>query len=290
MLVNLAGGDDDNWGTPVNLTAFGAQDANAVVCLGSFVVIVSTGDTSIIYSDDLGTTQVNIDQVTYAAWGANPPVAIDAIDQTFIVMVGNNGYAYISTDAARTWSTVLSGEATGSNLTEVMIARDNPMVIYATSNAADVVIKSENGGETWFAVTATGTTGTGPTALWVVNQSTVLIGTDQGEIFETTDGGTIWTEQTLLPGVTTKITHAINDITGCGCGVLWMVTTETGGGAASRAWRNVDGGAEGRWYIPADIGTLTAAAGPDVAIACCGPNHAIGVGGDATTSAAIMIA
>jgi photosystem II stability/assembly factor-like uncharacterized protein len=288
LLVNLAGGDDDNW-TATALTNMGNNSAADVVCVCSFVVVTNTANTSIIYSDDLGATQVYINQVTYADWTTGAPTAIDAIDQTFIVMTGSAGYAYISTDAARTWSTVLSGEATASNLTEVMIARDNPMVIYAASSAADVILKSENGGETWFRCGLTGAAG--HTALYVINQSTVLTGTAAGQLWQTTDGGTTWTEQTDLPGVATKATHAINDIAGCGCGVLWMVTTETGTGAASRAWRNVDGGAQGRWYVPADIQTLTAAAGPDNAIACCGPNHAVAVGGATTTiAAAIMIA
>jgi len=290
LLYNLAGGDDDNW-TSVTLTAFGANDADRVVCLGNFFVAISTADTSIIYSDDLGTTQVNIDQATVTDWTTNPPACIDAIDQTFILIGGQNGYVYASYDAARSWSTVSSGEATGSNLHRIMIARDNPQVIYAISNAADVVIKSENGGQTWFAVTATGTGGTGPTALYVKDQSTVLVGTDAGEVFETVDGGATWTEQVDLPGVTTKATNAINDIDGCGCDVLYMTTIETGVGAATRVYRNVDGGASGRWYVPDNIDTLTAAAGPGQAIACCGPNHAVAVGGAAGASeAAILIA
>lgn len=290
LLYNLAGGDDDNW-TSVTLTAFGAFDSERVVCLGSFFVALSTGDTSIIYSDDLGTTQVNIDQATVTDWGANPPACIDAIDQTFIVIGGQNGYVYASYDAGRTWSTIASGEATGSHLHRIMISRDNPMVIYAISNAADVVIKSENGGQTWFATQITGTTGTGLTALYVKNQSTVIVGTDAGEVFETVDGGTTWTEQVDLPGVTTKATHSINDIDGCGCDVLYMTTVETGAGAATRVYRNIDGGASGRWYEPDDVDPMTAAAGPGQAIACCGPNRAVAVGGLTTASeAAILIA
>jgi len=289
LLVNLAGGDDDNW-TAVTLTGFGVNDADRVTCLGSFVVVISTGDTSIIYSDDLGTTQVELDQVIYTDWAANPPSCIDAIDQTFIIMGGSNGYAYISYDAARTWETVLSGEATANNLTDIMIARDNPQVIYATSNAADVVIKSENGGRTWFACQATTTAGTGLTALYVVDQSTVLVGTDAGEVFETVDGGTTWTEQVALPGATTKANVTIHEIVGCGCGVLFLAAEESGG-VAGRIYRNVDGGASGRWYEPDDIGALTTASGPFAAMDCCGPNHAVGVGGvAATSSSAILIA
>jgi hypothetical protein len=138
-------------------------------------------------------------------------------------------------------------------------------------------------------VTATGTAGTGPTALWVVNQSIVLVGTDAGEIFQTLDGGTTWTEQTDLPGATVKANVTINDFDGCGCDVIYMVARESGG-AGDRIYRNVDGGAQGRWYEPPDIDAPTAGAGPVDAITCCGPNHAVGVGGATGASeAAILI-
>ena len=89
----------------------------------------------------------------------------------------------------------------------------------------------------------------------------------------------------------TPATTTINDITGCGCGILYLTTDETtGGSTAARIYRNVDGGASGRWYEPADIGTLTPATGPIQAITCCGPNHAVAVGGNAqATSSTILI-
>jgi len=283
LLINLYGGDLDMW-TQQPLTTFGAQDASAVICLGEFVVAVSAGDTSIIYSDDRGVTQVNIDQATYTDWGTHAPVALDAIDQTFIVMVGADGYVYGSFDAARTWETLSDGTATTGNLIGVKIARDNPHVIYAI-DATTGVIKSENSGETWFAATAHG--GGNALSLRVIDQSTVLIGTDAGEIFQTVDGAVTWVEQGDLPGLTTKADNNIEAITGCGCGILYLVASDTTANE-QKVFRNVDGGASGRWFEPEDYED-PGASNVMTAVACCGPNHVIVTGGQAAATDAILL-
>lgn len=287
LVVNLAGGDDDNW-TANQLATMVGYDAARVLCLGSFVVVIASGY-GIMHSDDLGTTEIYVPLADVTAWAANHlPLCIDGIDQTFIVIGCEEGYITASYDAGRNWETVSSGEATTEPINDIMIARDNPQVIYASTEANKVVIKSENGGRTWFALGAIGMGGTGPTALYVVNQSTVLVGNDAGEVWQTVDGGTVWTQQSDLPGATVKGNVTINDITGCGCGILFMATEESGS-VASRIYRNVDGGAEGRWYVPADIGTLTHTTGPIEAITCCGPNHAVGVGGNGTTNSTSIL-
>jgi len=283
LLVNLYGGDLDLW-TQQPLTTFGANDAVAVVCIGEFLVVVSTADTSIIYSDDRGVTQVNIDQATYTDWGTHAPTNIDAIDQTFVVMCGNDGYVYGSFDAARTWETLSHGETDVGNLVDIMIARDNPQVIYSI-DATTGVIKSENGGETFFAVTPHG--GGNALSMYVVNQSTVLIGTADGEIYQTVDGGTTWVEQGDLPGLTTKADNNIEAITGCGCGVLYLVASDVTANE-QKVFRSVDGGASGRWYEPSDYED-PGASNVMTAVACCGPNHAIVTGGQAAATDAILL-
>jgi hypothetical protein len=282
MLYNLYGGDQDNW-TAVALTGFGAFDATAVVCLGSFwVAISSAGTAKLIYADTYAGTQTSV--TTPFASGA--PASIDAIDQSFIDVGGASGYVYTSRDSARTWTTVSSGEATGNVVSQIMIARDNPRVIYGATSAATTVIKSENGGRTWFPVGAIGA-GTAQ-SMYVINQSTVLIGNAAGQLFQTVDGGVTWTEQINLPNLATKANVTIKSITGCGCGVLYLSTYETA--QPGEIYRNVDGGASGRWYVPADIETLgTAQTGAVQALACCGPNHLIGVGGTTASAESVIV-
>lgn len=288
LAVSLYGGDLDAWtDAPLALTAFGAFDANGVACLGEFLVVVSNGAGSIIYSDDRGTTQV---EVTTTAMTAHPPNQVDMLDQSFIVVVGDDGYIFTSYDAARTWFTADAGNATTSNLTRVMIAPSDPLTIYAVSSAADVTVKSENGARTWAAMTAAGVGGTGITALCVDpdNKNRVLIGTDAGEVFESLNGAVSWTEQDTLAGITaaTKANTTIADIVSCGCGVYWLIT-ENSSDDVRKVYRNVDAGATGKWFEP---DSEAVAAGKSLTgIACCGPNAAVAVGGETVVSDVVVL-
>ncbi len=184
---------------------------------------------------------------------------------------------YRSTDAARSFETVDAGAATTQNLTRVMIARDNPQVAYAVGAAA-AIIKTENGGETWFSLTATPAAGI-IYGLYVKDQYNVIIVDASADIFTTSDGGATWTaKQEDPPGFPTTITHC--DITACGCDEFYMTATD---GAVNRVYRNVYGGADGYWFYRS---TDHWEALPDdpYAVACCGPNRAIVVGGNASTT------
>lgn len=286
LAVSLHGGALDTWtDPPLPLTAFGVFDASAVTGVGEFVCVVCNGGTvEVIYSDDLGTTQIGVTTVDLAANGPND---VDMINQAFIVAVGDGGYVYGSYDAARNWETLDAGDVTASNLTSVMIARDNPQVIYAASSAADVVIKSTNGGRTWYACATTGTAGTGPTSLLVLDQNHIQVGTDAGELFESSDGADSWTEQTELPGLTTKANTTIVDIVTCGCGDLGLVISDTAGDL-NLFYRNVDGGADGRWFLPDVMETMTATY-DFKALTCCGSSHFVAVGGKTVTGDAVML-
>jgi len=289
LVTNLHGGDLDEW-VWTALTEWTTGDASAVECLGKFVIVVSEDETAILYSDDRGVTRVEVDQTQVTDWAAHAPRQIDALDQTFIIVVGADGYIYGSWDSARTWETLLEGAITTQDLNRVMIARDNSNVIYVIGNA-NTVLKSENGGESWYALTGPGGLygAQALTALWVVNEHEVLIGDDGGNIWETVDGGETWTAQNDPPSLPTNAT--ISDIVGCGCGILWMTVKDEHGQLEQYnvIYRNVDGGANGRWYMPEGIVVSGVYHVPfywPEAIACCGANRAIAVGGDTDEAAA----
>lgn len=279
LLTNLYGGDLDRW-TFAALTVWNdpGKDADALACVDDFVVVVSNGADAVIYSDDGGASQVEV-QLTSGGSGYGPR-QIDMVDQTFVVVVGDGGYIWGSYDAARTWETLDAAEATTNQLNRVMIARDNPSVIYAVGNS-DTVAKTENGGGNWFTTAATGG-GSNLSALWVIDQAKVLVGDVAGRLYETEDGGTTWAEQADLPGFTSaaiKGGTTIADVCGCGCGVLYLVTKRTNVNGIRRVYRNVDGGAGGRWFVPDEGGTSTY----DLeAVTCCDSNRAVAVGGDGT--------
>lgn len=282
LVTNLNGGELDEWAW-TELTEW-ASNASAVECLGKFLVIVSEVETAILYSDDRGVTRVEVDQTQVTDWATHGPRQIDALDQTFIIIIGADGYIWGSWDGARTWETLHEGTASAQDLNRVMIARDNPQVIFVIG-AANTVLKSENGGESWYAIQGPGGLygAQNLTALWVIDEHTVLIGDDAGNIWETVDGGESWTAQVDPPNLPTNAT--ISDIVGCGCGILWMTVKDEHAQLEQYnvIYRNVDGGANGRWYRPDGIVVSGVYHVPfywPSAIACCGANRAIAVGGD----------
>jgi len=280
LYLNKYGGDLDQWEDGISLASWTStgQNVNGVLCLGDFVLAMSMTAGAVYYSDDLGTTLV---EHTETDWATNGPFSADGIDQSFIVMVHEAGHVWGTYDAARTWELLDDAHATAQNLSRVMIARDNPQVIYAIG-AANAFIKTENGGQNWF--THTGPSdGDGLTALWVKDQFHVLVGNNDGEIHETSDGGKNWTMQATLPGL--PAAPYVNDMVGCGCDGLFAIVGHSGG-TDHRIYRNVDGGASGRWYVPDNMVKPTY---EPHGVACCDINRAIVVGGNGTTSGNVIL-
>jgi len=283
ILVNAGGGDVDDW-TAVPLAEWNGNDVDGITALGSWGGAVSNGQAEVLYSRDDFTTRVNY---TTTDLTAHAPNDIDARSLSFVVVVGDDGYIYISRDGLATLETSSAGTVTSNNLIRVQIAPSNSQVVYAISNAADVIVKTENGGETWFQVAATGASGNLQSLrVHPDNEQMVLIGTDSGEIFQTTDGGETWTEQSDIPGLTTKATTVIQDISTKGGGVWFLAANDPG--VVERVYINYEDGANGAWEYENSIdGTDYATAEPPIAIAAAGPNRCAIVGGDG--SAADMV-
>ena len=268
LLLNTEGGDLDQW-TQIVLSDWTVGDADAILCLGNFLVIVSNGEGAVLRSDNRGTTVV---ETSNADMAANAPNQIDGIDQTYILMCGDNGYIYGSFDGARTWETLDAGIATTENLARIMIARDNPLVAYAIG-ANNALVKTGNGGLTWVALTGP-SAADGLLGLWVEDEDHVLIVNDDGELWETSDASVSWTQQSALPEVTATLTDA--DIVRVDCDVYYMVVSD---GTDSTMYRNVQGGADGYWL---KIDPATNPVSPFTAVTACDGNRAIAVGGNGT--------
>lgn len=282
ILVNVANGDPEAW-TDIGVTEWGVNDVNGIVCLGQWGGAVSNGEAEVLYSRDRFTTRV---AYTTAALTAHPPNAIAAASQSLIVVAGDDGYIYLSRDGLVTCPAVLEGGVTASNLTGVRIAPSNRQIIYVWSNAADVILKTENAGESWFQIATTGSGGTGIFSLEVHpdNANLVLAGTDAGELYESTDGGETWTEQAELLDLTVKANAHIVDLKAAGGGVWFAGVVEAA--VMTRVYVNYEDGASGAWeyFNPLDgedYGTSEDLA----AIAAVDPNRCIAVGGDGAAAA-----
>jgi len=274
LFTNLAGGDLDQW-VSTSLTEWTTGNADFVLCMSDFLIVGSLAEFAILRSDDFGVTRQPIVQTsdpTPVVWGAaNMPRQIDGIDQYYILMCGDSGYMYRSTDAGRTWYTVSAATATVQDLDRVMIARDNPQVAYAIG-ASNAFIKTENGGRTWLDVGGP-SAGDALLGLWVKNAHHVLVLNDDGELWETVDGAESWTMQIDPDGMPATLTYG--DIVGCGCDEYYMVATD---GTELLIYRNVYGGASGFWYTRGTEHWEVLADDP-TCIACCGPNRAVAAGG-----------
>ena len=66
--------------------------------------------------------------------------------------------------------------------------------------AADVIVRTTNGGDTWEACTATGGGGDILT-VWAIDEYRAWVGTDDGDIYYSVDGGATWSERTVT-GIT----------------------------------------------------------------------------------------
>jgi hypothetical protein len=172
----------------------------------------------------------------------------------------------------------------------VRIAPSNRLIVYAWSSTAEVVVKSENGGETWFALDIPALAGAGITALGVHqdNANLVLIGTDAGEIWQSENGGEDWVEQMQIQGLTIKANATITDIETAGGGVWFASVNESA--ASNRVYINYEDGAGGAWeyYNPID-GTEYDTTDPILAIAVSDPNRCVAVGGDGIDSAMVAL-
>lgn len=274
--------------TTYELTEWTADGANAVLCLGSYVFIVSDGEAlPILRSRDGGATRVALDGNTDMV--ANPPTCIDGIDLSQIVMGGENGYVYASYDGGDSWVTVSAGTATTEDISRIMICREDPTIIYAIG-ANNALIKSENGGRLWYALTGP-SAGDGLTALDVYNAFDVRVGNDDGELWETEDGGESWTQASApIVGAGAEI----RDITHCGCRVSFLAQADTSvtsfaQDTEQRLYRNVKEGSY--WELPTGGELAVPAEGHEpYAVACCqNGNQGVIVGGDGTIDGFIGI-
>ena len=284
LYVNKHGGDLDRWMTGITLTnwTLAGEHPTSVLCLGDFVLVTNNTAAAVYYTDDLGTTLVEHEETDWS----DGPNSTDAIDQSFIVLVADSGHIWGSYDAARSWEVLDDGNATTQNLLRVMISRDNPQVIYAIGEG-NTFVKTENGGQNWFTQTGP-SAGDGLKALWVKDQFHVLVMNDDAEVWETSDGGETWAQQDPLPGLLATAPIG-RDMVGCGCDGLWAIVGCTGGVAATyhHIYRNVDGGASGRWYVPTNVQQPSY---EPLGIACCDINRAIIVGGYGMTGNTILVA
>lgn len=149
----------------------------------------------IAYSDDGGATWTNADVGSTNNQGALDSGALFALNQFHIWLAIDGGYIYFSEDSGQTWTAQETGVLTANDLHAIhFVDEDNGFAV----GAADTVLKTTDGGDTWEAASATG----GGNALTSVHvlEDRVWVGDDGGSLWFSEDGGVTWTERTGWTG------------------------------------------------------------------------------------------
>ena len=152
------------------------------------------------YSDDGGAvwTTSNVGGAV-AGHGTLNGRALWCPNERFSLLASNLGFIYKSTDGCVTW---VAKEEAGIAATLYACVHADPTDTYCIAGGpADAIVLSEDGGESW-QVSAAVTGGGGDIlCCWRFDENKMFVGTDDGELWYSRDGGVSWTEQTRIPGI-----------------------------------------------------------------------------------------
>lgn len=262
-----------NW-YDMNITTLGAtEDPSGVLCVGSNVIVISAESGSLHYAPISEITNADDDAATwaemltgFAVGGA--PRAISSASPVSTWIVGAGGYIYWTADPASSVTVQDAGSATGQDLNDVYALDDLNVIAVGAANA---VVYTANGGETWAAVTGPAV-GVALNAVHMVDADTWWVGTAGGRLYYTINAGVTWVEKSFAgsgAGVVRDIVF-VNDTVG-----YMAHSTAT---PAGRIFRTINGGYS--WYLlPEDTNQAIPANDYISTLAVCpDPNKVVGAG------------
>jgi photosystem II stability/assembly factor-like uncharacterized protein len=189
------------------------------------------------YSVDEGVSWANRTMGTLLNQGINDATLCGAN----MIAVGTGGYIYVSSDQANSWTVQEAGVETAQDLNGVIFHSDQ--IGYAVGNS-NAFLTTNDGGQDWAA-------GTGPAAgrnlltVAVNDQGHIFIGTNDGRLFRSEDGGDTWTAIVDM-GVGTIDDIQFDEATRYIGLLVWNTAAPVGA-----AYRSEDGGAT--WFEAAEM-------------------------------------
>lgn len=253
-------------------TLTSAQDPNAIECLGDYLVVISNAAGSISYA-----LKSEMDTITDPAWtevttgfavGGAPRGIWSTGAYAFIV--GDGGYVYGTGDPTSGVDVLDAGSATVDRLLAVHGLSDTFAVAVGNNGA---VVYSEDG--VLWSASAARPVGVNINLLtvWVKSESEWWVGTSDGRMFYTTDGGQIWTEKGFSGSGTGTVEALVFPTDSVG----YMTHTTTTPHA--RIFRTYNGGYS--WTLTPEESSASLPANDSInALGFCGsdPNFVVGVG------------
>ena len=182
------------------------------------------------YSDDSGAAWTNVDVEAAGTRAAVDSGALYAIDKRHIWIVISGGYILFSDDGGETWTPQSEGTITTEDLRAVHFAdAENGMA----AGDAGKVLKTNDGGATWSEVTDILAV---PNVLTVqmFDKNTAIVGTANGMIYMTLNGGTSWVQKYSISGGSVDSINVVNKF------VVWAVSNT--GGPVGTVIRSRNGG------------------------------------------------
>lgn len=244
-------------------------EADGLACVGDYIVVISNADAAHHYASkseiDDGDDPLFAQAAGGYVAGGEPNDIWSVGDYAFIV--GDGGYVY-ALDNATAAVTVLDAGVATSNVLRAVHALSDEFAV-AVGDLGTVIYTAD--GEIWTQAAA----GCGLSQLncvWVKNAHEWFVGSDDGHLYYTKDGGETWTEK-AFPG---SGSGSVRDIQFATASVAWMShDTDTPRG---RILRSYDGGHE--WIVTPEGDASIPANDRINAIAACklDPNIIFGVG------------
>jgi photosystem II stability/assembly factor-like uncharacterized protein len=172
------------------------SEADALGCLGAYLFAVSDATESAHYalkSEFDGPTDPVFTEVTTGFVSGGGPLAVDTgVSKAFIV--GTGGYIYSSDDITSGVTVLDAGAVYTDNYLAVSAFSDEFAVAVGVNGR---IVKTENG-TNWAAVTPSPVAvGINLNAILVISKTHWIIGTSDGNIWYTVNGGTTWTAKTF---------------------------------------------------------------------------------------------
>lgn len=225
------------------------------------------------YSDDGGVTwtNVNIGSVNgqYVETGKAVAYTPEG-DNIWVATTG--GYIYKSTDKGLTWTAVHAAELTSNDFHAIRRYGRNFLVAVGEN---DTIIRSQDGGTSWAALTATGS-GVTLNIVFPVNKNRFFVGAADGNLYFTEDGATTWSTRSF----TGSGSGSVNDVAFLGELDGYMLHNTAA--PVGTIYHTRDGGAS--W----DALTTATNEGLNM-LHICSPDEALAVGEPVTGGTAVIV-
>ena len=248
-----------------------SQDATGVACLGDYIIVTSDDANSYSYAD-----KRTVDNGGDPLWGevtsgfvvGGSPRAI-RVAGSLAYIVGNNGYVYTLRTVGSAVTVIDAGVATADNYLAVAALSDKFAVAVGNNGAVSVITD----GSVVTAVTAPVGATVNLNCVALKSTRDWIVGTSDGRVFYTDDGGETWSQLGDFPLMTS--TTSVEAISFATDSVGFMSTVASGRAVVLQTF---DGGHT--WYVlPQGAGSIPAADRINaIATAWGEPNLFVGAG------------